>query len=89
MPRCKTLLPGRTVTHLLGQPLAQADLRALGQAVGERCAAGQTVAVGYAPVAGVPQAGSDVACRRPPPALPPLLRLQASGRPQPSPTMRR
>jgi hypothetical protein len=93
LPRCRTLRPGGTVTHLLGQPLAQADLRALGQAIVQRCAAGQTVAVGYAPVAGMAQAGSDVACRRPPPALPPLLRLRAPVPPaepqQPSSTMRR
>jgi hypothetical protein len=90
LPRCKSLLAGRTVTHLLGQPLATADPRALGQALGARCAAGGTVAVGYAPLAGqVPE--TTLACNRPPPALPPLLQLLAPARSDAagaSPTMR-
>jgi hypothetical protein len=90
LPRCKSLQAGRTVTHLLGQPLATADPRALGQALGARCAAGGTVTVGYAPLAGQPQE-TTLACSRPPPALPPLLKLLAPARSDAadaSPTMR-
>lgn len=79
LPRCKSLLPGRTVTHLLGQPLATADPHALDQAIGARCTAGRVVEVGYAPVAGQPQE-TALACSRPPPGPPPLLRLLAPER---------
>jgi len=91
LPRCKSLLAGRTVTHLLGQALATADPRELGEAIGKRCTEGQPVPVGYAPVAGKPQE-TALACSRPPAALPPLLRLlapQRSAAADASPTMRR
>jgi hypothetical protein len=92
---CHVLKVGQTVDALLGQPVATADLIALSKQIGERCAHGEPVKIGYKGKPDVTSADAEIRCTKPLPTQPvPLVFTGLDGcilsppaMPRSSPTM--